>query len=130
MSLLGKAAKALKRVGKVALKVAKPIIGMTPLGLGVTAGGAAGSLLGAAMRKTTTSAMVRALPGAGLAVGGGYAGAAIEQHMAASGYTKRRRRRKGISGKDLSSFKRVARLIDKFAAPVHRLKKAAFKTCK
>jgi len=40
---------------------------------------------------------------------------------------KRRRRAKGISGHDLKSFKRVARLIDKFAAPVHHLKKSSFK---
>lgn len=135
MSLLGKAAKALKKIGKVSLKVASPVLASTGIGgaiLGGTAlGKIGGTALGTAIRKTTTSAttgLVRALPGVGTAVVGGAVGTALEQHMAAAGYHRRKRRRKGISGRDLSSFKRVARLIDKFAAPVHKLRKSSFKT--
>jgi len=135
MSLLSKAAKALKRVGKVAIKAASPVLASTGVGgaiLGGTAlGKIGGTALGTALRKTTNSAttgIVRALPGVGTAVVGGAVGGALEQHMAAACYHRKRRRRKGISGRDLSSFKRVARLIDKFAAPVHKLRKSSFKS--
>lgn len=35
---------------------------------------------------------------------------------------KHRRRKKGITAKDLTSFKRVARLVDKYAKPVHHFR--------
>jgi len=35
---------------------------------------------------------------------------------------KQRRRKKGITAKDLTSFKRVARLVDKYAKPVHHFR--------
>lgn len=38
------------------------------------------------------------------------------------GVVRKRRRRKGITARDLMSFKRVARLVDKFSKPVHHFR--------
>jgi len=56
-----------------------------------------------------------ALGGAGAAAGGAVASLFGTTH-------KRRRRRKGITAKDLNSFKRVAKLVDKYAKPVHHMR--------
>ena len=141
MSLLKKAARALKKVGKVALGTVKSVapaaIGITPIGGAVAAGlgvgKVAGSALGSAAARLIKKApsVVRSMPGVGTAAAGAVAGYAVENYIDGS-YTmvRRRRRRKGISARDLTSFKRVARLIDKFAAPVHKLRKSSFKTAR
>lgn len=73
--------------------------------------------------------MITGLSSTGKALAGAAVGAAAEYVYNKKGQLvkKRKRRRKGISGHDLQSFKRVARLIDKFAAPVHHLRKSSFK---
>lgn len=139
MSLLSKIWKGAKGVvksvagsaiGKVA---ASAIPGVGPITAAVI--GAAGSTIAGNLTKQKRSSvsMLPALPG-----GGGSIlppiGRAIKSAvpyaagMAAGGIIwddepkKKRRRRKGISAKDLSSFKRVARLVDKYAKPVHHFR--------
>lgn len=65
-----------------------------------------------------------ALPGIGKAVAGGIAGDIIWDAVTGQpvGMKKKRKRGKGISARDLRSFKRVARLVDKFAKPVHHMR--------
>lgn len=62
----------------------------------------------------------RSLPGIGTL--GGAAAGALGGFRAAQPQQARRRRRKGISAKDLTSFKRVARLVERFSKPVHKMR--------
>lgn len=135
MSLLKKLAKGAKKVVKGVIRTVAPAaIGLTPVGgaiaAGLGVGKVAGSALGnAARRLATNKGVLRALPGVGASVAGGAVGSAVTNYVDGD-YTvmrTRRRRRKGITPKDLTSFKRVARLIDKFSAPVHKLRKSSFK---
>lgn len=117
-------------------KIAKSVL---KIGAGVASGGIAGGILTAATGLMSGAAKKTAtvLPGAGAVmlpalqstagklVAGGAAVAAGEYLYDKMGNVvgkKHRRRRKGITPKDLSSFKRVARLIDKFSKPVHHFR--------
>lgn len=139
MSLLGS-------IGKVLTGAVKTVAGTAVGGaiggpIGAAIGGtlassgsklAAKGVAGATAAAATLKTLPAVMPGAGAvartalpALAGG-AAAMIYDHMG-NPIGRRRRRRKGISAKDLSSFRRVARLIDKYAAPVHRLRKSSFK---
>lgn len=144
MSLFGSIGKALKSVaGSVVGKIATSVIpGVGPIA-GTLIGTAVGSAISGGGGGGGKLPPVRGLPalpaGGGKIVGLSSAGVSA---MAGAGaiagewlydkfgnpVRKKRRRRKGITPKDLSSFKRVARLIDKFAAPVHHLRKSSFKS--
>jgi len=117
-------------LGKVAASV---IPGVGPV-LGTVLGTAAGAVLGGGKGggggKLPPLGGLPSLPaGGGKIVGLSSAGAAV---MGAAGswlydamgnpVHKKRRRKKGISAKDLTSFKRVARLVDKYAKPVHHFR--------
>lgn len=117
-------------VGKLAASV---IPGVGPV-LGTAIGMAAGAIGGGGGKggggKLPPLGGLPALPsGGGKIVGLSSAGAAV---MGAAGswlydamgnpVHKKRRRKKGITAKDLTSFKRVARLVDKYAKPVHHFR--------
>ena len=147
MSLLGKLWKPVRGI----LKQAAPIIGgIAGAAVGGPVGGRVGTIIGGGVASSGGGGGIRppALPGgapAGGSSGGGGLrvtvpiGRAVAGAAAASAVThvvdemgnvhkvSKRRRRKGISAKDLQSFKRVARLIDKYAAPVHKLRKSSIK---
>lgn len=118
MSLFGKIFKGAKKLVNFGSKVAAIA---TPQGRALSAVSGVASSLGGAVKRLPT--LVKS---AGVAAATSYA---VDYVTDSNGnqVRRRRRRRKGISGRDLQSFKRVARLIDKFAAPVHRLKKSSFK---
>jgi len=113
--------------------------GLPPLpggggGLGRIGGGGLGGIIGGASRAIGGAArgaatMCAKYPQWCLAVGGVSAVASMIQ----SGQlpAPRRRRRRGISSRDLTSFRRVANLVDRYSKPVHRMrgyKRAACKT--
>lgn len=105
-------------------------------GVGPIAGaviGTAASAAASALTSRSKAVSLPALPGGGgrmlppigraIATAAPYvAGAAAGGIIWDNEPRKKRRRRKGISAKDLSSFKRVARLVDKFAKPVHHFR--------
>lgn len=125
----------LSSIGKVVMKAA-------PFVSGALTGGVVGAsqILGAALRgkvekaaRKSQMAKLPVLPGGGGGrmlppLGKVAAGAAPYVLGAAGGIIwdsepkKKKRRRKGISAKDLASFKRVARLVDKFSKPVHHFR--------
>lgn len=120
MSLLSSLAKGVLNIGKSFLglpakapKVVQQVIRPVTAGLPAlpkigSAGGGGG----------------RILPGLG-AIGGSAAGSvagAIAGSMGSRQQKQTRRRRKGISARDLMSFKRVARLVDKFSKPVGKMR--------
>lgn len=135
MSLLGTIGKIASGVLGVARGAAAGVGGGLP---GMIAGGvigAATSGIGGGGKKpprlpTISGGKLPALPPGGKIVGLSTAGAAAAGAVAGewlydklgNPVAKRRRRRKGISAKDLSSFKRVARLVDKFSRPVHKMR--------
>lgn len=131
----------LKRIGKIAGKVLKSpigkVVGSVIPGAGpiISAAGYASAAAGAikAVRGATRSRglSLPTLSGAGMpslptlgnivtSAGAGYAGGMMSSNDC--GCTKKKRRRKGISGKDLQSFRRVARLVDKFSKPVQKMR--------
>jgi hypothetical protein len=129
MSLLGS-------VGKVLSGGVKMIAG-TALGtaVGGPIGGAIGGALASSGSKLASKGMSTALtvaksgggglpsfPGKGLTALGAGAAGAISGIFWDQQHKKRKRRRKGITAKDLMSFKRVARLVDKYAKPVHHFR--------
>lgn len=131
MSLFKSIAKVL---GGVAKKVIAPVVGGF---IGGPVGAAAAAALTSSGSKLVSKGIqtVSKLPvlrsGGGLPVlpglgsmaasaGGGMAGGIIWDQV--SGDKKKRRRRKGLTAKDLSSFKRVARLVDKYARPVQKMR--------
>jgi len=104
-------------------------------GVGPIAGaviGTAASLGASALTSRSKAVSLPVLPGGGgrmlPPIGRAIATAAPYAAGAAAGIIwdqpekKKRRRRKGISARDLSSFKRVARLVDKFSKPVHHFR--------
>lgn len=133
----------LKSIGKVFTGAVKTIGGGI---LGTAIGGPLGGVVGAAISQSGSKLATKGLAGAAGALGavkalpaivtkpgvgavvGTVAGAGASMLYDALGnpVKKKRRRRKGITPKDLTSFKRVARLIDKFAAPVHKLRKKSY----
>lgn len=125
MSLLGS-------IGKIVSGVASVIPGVGGI-VGKVVGGVATSLGGqkALPRPAALPALTgvgRALPAIkSVAKAAALPALAVASSVDWKGAPKKRRRRKGISARDLSSFKRVARLVDKFAAPVHRMRKSSFK---
>lgn len=136
MSLLGS-------IGKVLTGAAKTVIGgVVGSAIGGPVGGAIGAGIGSSGAKLATKGIAGAAavvgaakalpqiitkPGVGAVVGtaAGVGGSMLVDSLGRP--VKKRRRRKGITPKDLMSFKRVARLIDKFSAPVHRLRKSSYK---
>lgn len=130
MSLLG----SIKKIGKKALRAAAKVGGSSILssipgigGIAGTAGAVAASVLSSSTAKKAAKAAARALPvlpGVGSVAAGAAgvgAGMIIDQFTGAPTMHKRRRR-KGITAKDLSSFKRVARLVDRYSKPVHKMR--------
>lgn len=128
MSIFSSIGKILGKVTNVANK-ALPIVG------GIATGGTTGAIaaLGGAAalaRKKGAKALPalrRVAPGAGLVATGAAAGSALTPMVNPSTgqityVPHKRRRRKGISAKDLQSFKRVARLVDKYSKSVHHFK--------
>lgn len=111
MSLLRQIARGALKVEKVGAKILK---GGTPAAaMGIAAAG----LLGGLKRSAPL------LPGIGTAAVVGE----VAWDVAHTGKEKKKKhRKKGISAHDLKSFKRVARLINHFAAPVHHLKKSSY----
>lgn len=113
-----------KSIARTVLKTGKSV---ARIGAGIASGGVVGGLGVAAAglaagASRALPAIGRSLPVVGTALAvSDMAGITWDQKK------KKRKRRKGISGHDLQSFKRVARLIDKFAAPVHHLRKSSFK---
>ena len=127
----------LKTIGSVLKKVAPSVIGkINPIAGAVVS--AATALSKGAVRAGVPASVVRALPGV---VGSGIGGGLILNQLPAlpGGHTDtqmmqryggdggigrmhKKRRRKGITAKDLTSFKRVARLVDKYAKPVHHFR--------
>lgn len=116
-------------IGKVLGKIAAPVLSVIP---GV--GPIAGTILGAAAQKVLGGGgggggggiNLPALPGGARMPAGlpAIAGAAAGGYLGGINWDtpKKRRRRKGITAKDLTSFKRVARLVDKYAKPVHHFR--------
>jgi len=116
-------------------------VGKTLLGgaVGTAIGGPIGGIIGGAMSSSGAKLAAKGVAGALTVMPGvGRVASAALPVLAGAGagmlydqmgrpVAQRRRRRKGITPKDLSSFKRVARLIDKYAAPVHKLRKSSFK---
>ena len=130
MSLLKSIGKALSGVAKKVLPMAAAAIpGVGPV-TGAVLGGVASSVLsGRASRAPSLPALpggagggmlppiVRtAAPMAAAAAGGAMLAGWGDDHK------PRRRRRKGITARDLSSFKRVARMVDKYSKPVHHFR--------
>lgn len=133
----------LSNIVKGVVGVGKQIVGgVVGTAIGGPVGGVVGSALAGGIGGKGGPPKLPVLPGGasgpsgmlpaitGLSTGGklalaGAAGAAAEWVIDSAGRwhrTGRRRRRKGISAKDLSSFKRVARLIDKYSKPVHHFR--------
>jgi len=129
----------LKSIGKVLKGGVKTVLGSTVGGIiGGPVGAAIGGILSTSGAKTVAKAVAGAatgaaamslpvLPGVGavartaLPAMAGAAGAMLFD-AAGNPVARKRRRRKGLSAKDLSSFKRVARLVDKFSKPVHKMR--------
>jgi len=125
MSLLKSIGKVLTGVGK---KILAPVVGGI---IGGPAGAAASIALSAAGSKLATkgiATMSAKLPALPVLPGGAVLGAAATAVTAGGviwdqvSQPRKRRRRKGITAKDLTSFKRVARLVDKYAKPVHHFR--------
>lgn len=119
-------------VSKVFKKVIKPVAKMIP-GVGTAIG--AVDAVNAVRRAATPMRVVvnrsrGALPplppiggGALSTIGGAVGGAALGAYLDGGNQpAKRRRRGKGITARDLRSFKRVAKLVDKYAKPVHHFR--------
>lgn len=140
MSLFGSIGKALKGVAKSVAGSALGKLAVTAIpGVGPIAGAVIGTVGSVAAQTLLTPkgkktmSMLPALPGGGgrmlppigkaIATAAPYAAGALAGGIIWDDQPrKKRRRRKGISAKDLSSFKRVARLVDKYAKPVHHFR--------
>lgn len=130
MSLFGSIAKFAGKALNVVSKAAPIVTGIATGGLG----GVASVLYGAASlsKRSKPKMSLPALPGGGgrmlppigraIATAAPYAAGAAAGILWDNEPRRKRRRRKGISAKDLQSFKRVARLVDKFAKPVHHFR--------
>lgn len=124
MSLLSSIGKIAGKVVGVASKVGAVASGGT-LGAGLAAATMLAKKKAAPAVRATLPVIQRSLPGVGqVAAGSGLAIAADKVIQGPDGqmYVRRRRRRKGITAKDLQSFKRVARLVDKYSKSVHHFK--------
>lgn len=130
MSLL----KSIAKFGKKVLKVAAPAIARINPVMGAVAG-AAGMIGRATVKAGVPASVVRNLPAlaGGSALGaftlpggstGGHTDMEMVRRYGGDGGIgpRRRKRRKGISAKDLSSFKRVARMVDKYSKPISKMR--------
>lgn len=132
MSLLKTIANVAKKaVGSKLLSIgANAIPGVGPVTAAVLT--AASSAVGAKLASGGGGGKNRlpALPGGGGGGGGGGLPALVKKYGAVTDMEveavermyRRRRRKKGITAKDLSSFKRVARLVDKYAKHVNHFR--------
>jgi len=139
MSLFSSIGSALSGALKTVKSIALPAIGYSiagPIGgvVGSVLGGGSGG--GAPPVATVSGAMPGgSIPGALGRLGSGSLGSLAKLGTAAAGgaivanvlsdgtvVRRKRRRRHGITARDLNSFRRVARLVDHYAKPVHHMR--------
>ena len=127
----------LKSIAKIGKKLLKSPIVTTAIGrinpvMGAVVG-AAGMIGRASVKAGVPATVVRNLPalaggmmlpslGSGSMPGAGHTDTNVGMGRTWEGMPRRRKRRKGISAKDLSSFKRVARMVDKYSKPIHKMR--------